>query len=67
MIEESARKGTAFAVFEAKRRDHLAPGQGTIEPPLQPLGTRRPRRLKPEAAYFVHVRHQNSFAQTQET
>ena len=56
MIEESARKGTAFAVFEPNDMTTWLKVKGTIESLLYSLWERGALAgSKPEAAYFVHV------------
>lgn len=56
MIEESARKGTAFAVFEPNDMTTWLKVKGTIESLLYSLWERGALAgAKPESAYFVHV------------
>ncbi len=56
MIEESARKGTSFAVFEPNDMTTWLKVKGTIESLLYSLWERGALAgAKPESAYFVHV------------
>jgi len=56
MIEESARKGTSFAVFEPNDMTTWLKVKGTIESLLYSLWERGALAgSKPESAYFVHV------------